>query len=144
MLDAFQADVLGAFAADFEDRAHLRIERAHHAGDGFELVLEEQAQDLGDAAAARTRDADALDAVLRDGLVELPQQVVGGLYGAAGDAPVLGEHQRPAREFGEAELRLRGAKRLENGPVAGLAEGGQFETDRADVQTDIDTHFRPV
>ena len=94
MLGALQPDVLGAFAADFEDRADLRVDRAHHAGDGLELVLEEQAQHLGDGAAARAGDADALDAVLGDGFVELVQQVVGGLDGAAGDAAVLGEHQR--------------------------------------------------
>ena len=63
---AVQADVLGAFAADFEDRADLRIERADHAGDGFEFVLEEEAQHLGDGAAAGAGDADAFDAVFGD------------------------------------------------------------------------------
>ena len=96
MLRALEADVLGAFPADLEYRADVRVERADHARDGFEFVLEEQPQHLGDGAAARTGDADAFHAVLGDGLVEFPQQVVGGLDGAAGDAPVIGEHQRAA------------------------------------------------
>ena len=141
---AIQTNVFGAFAADFEDRAHLRVDRADHAGDGFEFVLEEQPQHLGDGAAAGTGDADAFDAVLGNHFVELAQQVVGGLYGAAGDAAVIGERQGLAGEVAEAELRVGFAEGREGRPIRGFTEGGELQTDGADVQTEIDAHFRPV
>ena len=77
-------------------------------------------------------------------LVELLQQVVGGLDGAARDAPVLGEHQRPLAGLSTpagGTPGLVGAERFEQRPVLRLAQGGQFQTDRADVQTDIDAHL---
>ena len=42
--------------------------------------------------------------VFGHGLVELLQQVVGGLNGAAGDAAIVGEHQWTPVERRQAEL----------------------------------------
>ncbi len=141
---AFETDVLGTFAADLEDRADVRIDRADHAGDGLELVFEEQTQDAGDGAAAGAGDTDAFDAIFGDNFVEFVQQIVGGLDGATGDATVFGKDQRLTGEFGEAELRVGGAEGFEDGLVGGLADGGELETDGADVETEIDAHFGPV
>src|ERR1039457_2207823 len=112
---AFETDVLGAFAADFEDRADLRVDRADHAGDGLELVFEEQAQDTGDGAGAGAGDADAFDAIFGHDFVKLVQQIVSGLDGAAGDAAVFGKDQRLAGQLGEAELGGGGAEGFEDG-----------------------------
>ena len=141
---AIEPDVLRAFPADFEHRAHLRVDRPHHPRDGFELIFEEQPQHFGDGAAARAGYAYAFHLGFGDDFVELLQQVVGGLNGAAGDAPVLGKDQRPRPHLRHAELRVRGAQGLQDRPVRRAAQGGQFETDGPDVQTDIDAHFHPV
>ena len=140
-----EADVLGAFAADFEDGAGLRVEQADHPGDGFELVLEVDAEDLRDGAAAGAGDAHALDADLGDHLVELLEEVEGGLDGAADDAAIGGEQQGEAAASGgvpihEAEGGLGGAEGLKHGAILGLAQRGQLEADGADIETDIDTH----
>ncbi len=140
MLPGFQPNVLRAFAADLEDRLHLRMKIAHHARDGFEFVLEVQAQNFGDRAAAGAGDADAFDARLRHHFVELVQQVVGGLDGAAGDAPVVGKHQRTAAGFGQPESRISRAQRRQDGAVLSPAQGGHFDTDSADIETKIDSH----
>ena len=116
----FQADVLRAFAADLEDRLHVRVEGAHHARDGFELVLEVEAENFGDGAAAGAGDADAFDAVFRHGLVEFVQQVVGGLDGAAGDAPVFGKHQRAAVEGVRRKAGLAAQRASRMGRSSGL------------------------
>ena len=54
------ADVLRALAANLEHRADLRVERAHRARDGLELVLEKQPEHLGDRPAAATRSRGSL------------------------------------------------------------------------------------
>ena len=89
-----QADVFGAFAADLKDRADVRIEGADHARDSFELVFEEEPENFGDRPAARSGYANAFDTGFGDDVVEFLQEIVGGLYGAARDAAVLGKHQR--------------------------------------------------
>ena len=114
---AFQPNVLGAFAADLEHRAHLRVERADGARDGLEFVLEKQPEHLRDGPAPRPGHADAFDPRLRNRRVKLVQQVVGGLNRAAGNAPISGEHQRPAAERAHAELGIGGAQGFEHRPV---------------------------
>ena len=137
----FQTYVLRTFAADFENRSHLGIEGADHAGDGLELVLEEEAEHLGDGPAAGAGDADAFDQVFRHHLVKLLQQVVGGLDRAAGDAPVIGKDERPAVELPEEEFGMRGAQRLEDRTISRFPQSSQLETDRPNVQANIDAHF---
>ena len=79
-------------------------------------------------------------AVFRHGFIEFVQQIVGGLDGAAGNPPVIGEHQRSAAERRTPEFGMRGAKRFQDWPVAGIAQSGQLQTDSPDIQTDIDAH----
>jgi hypothetical protein len=111
------------------------VKGAHGAGDGFELVLEEEAEHLGDGAAAGAGDANAFDLLLGDGGVELAEKVVGGLDGAAGDAAVGGEDEGAGGEGAEAEVGVGGAKGFEDGAVRGGAERRQFETDGPDIET---------
>ena len=89
----------------------------------------------------RARDADAFHAGLRHHLVKLLQQVVGGLNRTPGDAPVIGKDAAAGRRTHGGGIRDRRAQRLEDRTVPGFPQGGQLETDRPDVQADIDAHF---
>ena len=126
--------------ADLKDRAHVRIECTHHTGDGFEFIFEEQPQHFGEGAAARPCDADSFHPIFGYDVVEIPQQVVGGLNRAPGDALVFGKHQRPPVEFGEAELWMGLAELLQYRLLARISESSQFEADGANIQADINPH----
>ena len=76
-----------------EDGFHVRIERAEHPRDGLELVFEVEPEDSGDGPGTRPGYANAFDQDFGNAVVEFLEKVVGGLYGAARDAAVLGKDE---------------------------------------------------
>ncbi len=104
-----EVDVLGGFAAHFEDGAHARVEDAHALGDGAEFIFKIDAENLGDELAAGAGDANAFDALFRNFLIELAEQIEGGLNGAAVNAAILRKDKRVAGHLAVGR-ELRGEK----------------------------------
>ena len=133
-----ETDELGRLAAHLEHGDRVWMQHRDAARDGLELVLEPGLQSLADEAAARARDADA-GRPRRQHSQQLVEQGLRRLPGAALDAPVGANEERPARDEGHAVgrgLEQLGVVRNECGEkrqVVSLADECRLETDAADV-----------
>ena len=89
-----QLDELGGLAAHLEDGGHVGVQRAHGAGDGLELVLVGESEQVPDQTAAGAGDARGGDETLGQRGHDLVEQRLGGLGRGALDAAVLGHQDR--------------------------------------------------
>ena len=116
LVAGLQADELGRLAAHLEDGLRLGMQRRDAARDGLELVLEAGLERLADEPAAGAGDAHAGDPALGQHGEQRVEQGLRGLAGAALDARVAGDEDRPA--LGHRETRREGSGRDRGGERA--------------------------